>query len=202
MKPPTSRCLLGALLLLGLPAFAQAQVWIVLGSFQNQAKAEAEAKSGKAEAFAPLRVAGFDTPKGRFHRVLAGPFGGRGEAKPVLEGFREQGYSGAWLLVAGDAHSSEGAASLVRAQDEAEVEAFAGLGDEDDLGDWGLMEDLEGLEGLESLPDLPGLAGMDELDDFTELLSTPPAEPLLPAHPPLVSEPPPGYELHKLRRSP
>lgn len=193
--------------LFGLPAFVQAQVWVVLGSFQSQANAAAEVAKVQAAASAPVRVASFDTPKGRLHRVLAGEFGGQEEAMPVLDAFRRHGYPDAWLLMDGVAQSSPDAAPPASTEDEAHLDTSAGPDAWDGADEWrpsqeiADLQGLEGLEGWESFVDLSDLPSLDGSYDFTDLPQTAPAELLLPEHPPLVSEPPPGYQLHKLRRS-
>ena len=172
------------LLLAVVASAAEAQFWIVLGSYQNPGNAEAARQASGMGATQPLQVRAFDTSGGRWHRLLLGPFEARSQAAGMLAEARGSGHADAWLL-AGDGGEVLASADVSGLADDLALVADAGDGDE--FEDWESFDpygDLGEFDGLEDLPPLP------EAD--VHLLSEQHKRP--------VSEPPPGYQLHKLRR--
>ena len=160
---------------------AESPIWIVLGSYQNAGNAESAKQAPGMSALEPLQVKAFDTASGRWHRLLLGPFEARSQAAATLAEARSSGHTDAWLLVADGVEAPPSAATSDLADD---LALFADLGDDDDFEDWERFDPYGDLGGLEELPPLP------EAD--VHLLSEQHKRP--------VSEPPPGYQLHKLRR--
>jgi len=160
---------------------AESPIWIVLGSYQNAANAEAARQEPGTAVLEPLQVRAFDTSAGRWHRLLLGLFEARSQAAAKLAEARSTGHADAWLLVdeGGEAPPSVAASNSAK-----DLALFAGLGDDDELDDWERFDPYGDLGDFEELPPLP------EAD--VHLLSEQHKRP--------VSEPPPGYQLHKLRR--
>ena len=158
---------------------AESTFWIVLGSYQNAANAEAARQETGTGASELLQVRAFDTAGGRWHRLLLGPFDVRSQAAAALSEMRSSSHADAWLLVdeGGEAPSS------VSAADSAYGPALAANAD-DEFDDWERFDPYSDLGDLEELPPLP--------EASVHLLSEQHERP--------VSEPPPGYQLHKLRR--
>ncbi len=129
----------------------------------------------------PLQVRGFDAAAGLRHRLLLGPFETRGQATAKLAEVRGEGHPGAWLLVGdGGDDASLGAAIPDLARNPATPDE-AGDGEFDD---WERFDPYGDLGDLEELPPLA--------ETNAHLLSEQHKRP--------VSAPPPGYQLHKLRR--
>ena len=171
---------------LGLaPAFtasaAESQFWIVLGSYQNPGNAEAARQEPRTDVLERLQVRAFDTSGGRWHRLLLGPFAVRSQAAAMLAEARGNGHADAWLLAGGGGEAPPNAGALDSGDDRA---LLADAGDGDGFEDWERFDPYDDLAGLEELPPL------SEAD--VHLLSEQHKRP--------VSEPPPGYQLHKLRR--
>ena len=160
---------------------AESPIWIVLGSYQNAANAEAARQEPGTAVLEPLQVRVFDTSAGRWHRLLLGPFEARSQAAAMLAEARSTGHADAWLLAGDGGQTPPSAAASDSADD---LALFAGLGDDDEFDDWERFDPYGGLGGLEELPPLP--------EANVHLLSEQHNRP--------VSEPPPGYQLHKLRR--
>ena len=160
---------------------AESPVWIVLGSYQSVGNAEAARREPGMDVMEPLQVRAFDTAAGRRHRLLLGPFETRGQATAKLAEVRSDGHAGAWLLVGDGGDAPPGAAASDLAYDP----AIADEAGDDELEDWERFDPYGDLGDLEELPPLP--------ESNVHLLSEQPKRP--------VSEPPPGYQLHKLRRS-
>lgn len=181
MRTATRILTLGFGLALGLAASAaESPIWIVLGSYQNAANAAAARQEPGTAVLEPLQVRAFDTSAGRWHRLLLGPFEARSQAAAKLAGARSAGHVDAWLLAGGGGEAPPSVAASDSAED---LALFAGLGD-DGIDDWERFDPYGDLGDLEELPPLP------EAD--VHLLSEQHKRP--------VSEPPPGYQLHKLRR--
>lgn len=182
MRTATRILTLGYGLALALTASAvESPVWIVLGSYQNAANAEAARQAPDMGVLEPLQVRAFDTSAGRWHRLLLGPFEARSQAAAKLAEARSNGHADAWLLADDGGEAPPSVAASDSADD---LALFAGLGDDDELDDWERFDPYGDLGDFEELPPLP------EAD--VHLLSEQHKHP--------VSEPPPGYELHKLRR--
>ncbi len=164
--------LLGLWLAAGASA-AEARFWIVLGSYQSPGNAEAARQQLSMGVMEPLQVRAFDTSGGRWHRLLLGPFEARGQAAAMLTEARGNGHRDAWLLADGGGAAQPSVGALL---------ADAGAGD--GFEDWEAFDPYGDLGDFEDLPPLP------EAD--VHLLSEQHKRP--------VSEPPPGYQLHKLRR--
>ena len=173
---------LGLGLALALAASAaESSFWVVLGSYQNASNAEAARQAPGMSALQPLQVKAFDANGGRWHRLLLGPFEARSQAAATLAEARSSGHTDAWLLAdAGGAAPPSAVAS--DSADDLALLVEEGVGDE--LEDWERFDPYAELGDLEDLPPLP------EAD--VHLLSEQHKRP--------VSEPPPGYQLHKLRR--
>ena len=159
---------------------AESPVWIVLGSYQNAGNAEAARQLPASEVLEPLQVRAFDTSAGRWHRLLLGPFEKLGEGMAMLAEARGRGHADAWLLA-----GHEGEAPLSDATSGTAADATLPAYADDGLEDWERFDPYGDLGEWEDLPPLP------ETD--VHLLSE--------QHKTPVSEPPPGYQLHKLRRS-
>ena len=172
-------CCLGLALALVASA-AESQFWIVLGSYQKPANAEAA--RAEASALEPLTAVAFDTSGGRWHRLLLGPYSARDQAAAMLADARSNGHPGAWLLAGG---GGEVLPSAGAPDSTDEFASFAGVDESDEFDDWESLGPYDDLGGLEELPPLPEADG--------HLLSEQYKRP--------VSEPPPGYQLHRLRRS-
>ena len=129
----------------------------------------------------PLQVRAFDTSGGRWHRLLLGPFEARSQAAGMLAEARGNGHADAWLL-AGD--GGEVLPSPDASESGDDLALLADAGNSDELEDWEAFDPYGDLGDFEELPPLP------EAD--VHLLSEQHKRP--------VSEPPPGYQLHKLRR--
>ena len=160
---------------------AEAQFWIVLGSYQNPGNAEAARQASGMGATETLRVRAFEASGRRWHRLLLGPFEARSQAAEMLAHARGNGHADAWLL-AGDA--GEALPSIGTGDSGDDVALFEDASDGDEFDDWESFDPYGDLGDLEDLPPLP------ETD--VHLLSEQHKRP--------VSEPPPGYQLHKLRR--
>ena len=173
-------CCLG-LALAFVTSAAEARFWIVLGSYQSPGNAEAARQAPSMDVMAPLQVRAFDTSGGRWHRLLLGPFEARNQAAGMLAVARGSGHADAWLLAGdgGEAQPSPGASDSGD-----DLALFADAGNSDEFEDWEAFDPYGDLGDLEDLPPLP------EAD--VHLLSEQHKRP--------VSEPPPGYQLHKLRR--
>lgn len=162
------------LLLACAAAAAESQYFVVLGSYTTMGHAE-EAKAQAAEKLPePYSLVAADTPRGTYYRVMAGPYLGKQRATGMLEKARATGFADAWLLAE---------PSLVSP-------TYSGL-------DTPLLETEEVEDRLLS-------AGGD-------YEAPPRADPVAPRAdapseadddgPVLIEEAPPGYELHRLRRS-
>ena len=171
---------------------AQASFWVVLGSYQDASNAQVASQQAGMSVSEPLQVVDFDTSAGRWHRLLLGPFEVRSQAAEVLAEVRSNGHGDAWLLV-GD----QGDQGDHGDQDEAWPSVVT-LESDDDL------EPLVrgGSDELDELDDLVEFNPYGDLRDFEELPPMPEANVhlLSEQHKRPVSEPPPGYQLHKLRR--
>lgn len=182
MRRATRVLTLGCGLALALTASAvESPVWVVLGSYQNAANAEAARQAPGTGVLEPLQVRAFDTAAGRWHRLLLGPFEVRSQAAAKLAEARSSGHADAWLL-AGD--GGEAPPSVAASDSADDLALFANLAAADEFDDWERFGPYGDLGDLEELPPLP------EAD--VHLLSEQHKRP--------VSEPPPGYQLHKLRR--
>ena len=173
-------CCLG-LALAFVASAAEARFWIVLGSYQNPGNAEAARQAPIMGVLEPLQVQAFDTSGGRLHRLVLGPFEARSQAAAMLVEARGNGHGDAWLLAGdgGEALPSPGAAGSGD-----DLALLADVSDGDEFEDWEAFDPYGDLGDFEDLPPLP------EAD--VHLLSEQHKHP--------VSEPPPGYQLHKLRR--
>ena len=182
MRTATRISALGLGLALALAASAaEPSFWIVLGSYQNAANAEAARQAPGLSALEPLQVKAFDTSGGRWHRLLLGPIETRSQAAAMLTEARSNRHADAWLLVDDRGEAPSRPAASDSADD---LALFAEVGDDDEFEDWERFDPYGDLGDLEELPPLP------EAD--VHLLSEQHKRP--------VSEPPPGYQLHKLRR--
>ena len=173
-------CCLG-LALAFVASAAEARFWIVLGSYQSPGNAEAARQAPSMGVMEPLQVRAFDTSGGRWHRLLVGPFEGRSQAAATLAEARSNGHRDAWLLAGngGQVQANVGAPDPGN-----DLALLADVSDVDAFEDWVGFDPYGDLGDLEDLPPLP------EAD--VHLLSEQHKRP--------VSEPPPGYQLHKLRR--
>ena len=181
MRTATHILTLGLGLALALAASAaESPIWVVLGSYQNAANAEAARQAPGAGVLEPLQVRAFDTSAGRRHRLLLGPFEARSQAAAKLAEARTNGHADAWLLVGNGGEATPSVAASESAYDP----ALLANADDDEFDDWERFDPYGDLGDFEELPPLP------EAD--VHLLSEQHKRP--------VSEPPPGYQLHKLRR--
>lgn len=173
-------CCLG-LALAYVASAAEARFWIVLGSYQNPGNAEAARQAPSMGVLEPLQVQAFDTSGGRLHRLVLGPFEARSQAAAMLAEARGNGHGDAWLL-AGDGGEALPSPGATDSGDD--LALLADVSDGDEFEDWEAFDPYGDLGDFEDLPPLP------EAD--VHLLSEQHKRP--------VSEPPPGYQLHKLRR--
>ena len=168
---------------------AQASFWVVLGSYQDASNAQVASQQAGMSVSEPLQVMAFDTSAGRWHRLLLGPFEVRSQAAEMLAEVRSNGHGDAWLLVGEHGAQDEARPSVVTSESD------------DDLGLPVRSGDDELLE-LDELDDLDQFNPYGDLRDFEELPPMPEANVhlLSEQYKRPVSEPPPGYQLHKLRR--
>ena len=182
MRTATRILTLGYGLALALAASAaESPIWVVLGSYQNAANAEAARQESGMGVLEPLQVRAFDTSAGRWHRLLLGPFEARSQAAAKLAEARSNGHADAWLLAGDGGEVPPGVAASGSANDTA---LFAGFGDDDEIDDGERFDLYSEFGDFEDYP-MPPQAD-------AHLLSEQQERP--------VSEPPPGYQLHKLRR--
>ncbi len=159
--------------LLLLPAVAQAEYWITVGSFHDLDAAEltrAEATRLLPETFTVARA---ETDSGIWYRVLAGPYLSREIADHMRDEARRAGFEQAWIL----------------AQESGEL-AMAGYS--------GSYLSDPGLEPAAVEPFDEGQAGMATAAEPAEGSRQAPEEK---AARTLIDEAPPGYQLHRLRRN-
>jgi hypothetical protein len=86
-------------LLLAVQVRAEAEYWVVVGSYQNLTYAE-EALGQAVQALdASFSMSTVDTAGGRFFRVTGGPYLSREIGEHMIEESRQAGFSSPWLLV-------------------------------------------------------------------------------------------------------
>ena len=160
-------------------AAAEAQYFVVLGSYSTWSQAEEARGKAAVKMSEPYTLASADTPRGTFHRVLAGPYLDKGRAASVLEKARVKGFVDAWLLaermpIPGGYLAAAGATNpLPPETQEVEDRLLSRGGDPYDA------------------PVAPERSGaFDEAPETDDEQG-----------PILVEEAPPGYDLHRLRRS-
>lgn len=151
---------------------AETSFWVVLGSYAEAERADRAASAGSGSLAESFRVQGADTPVGYRYRVLSGPFLTRALAAQMVEDARATGYPDAWLLATAEPSY------------EPSVNSSAG------------SLDLDAVDGRSSDSLGPSGSVTPQADPAGDRASPPrkaaPPEP--------VTEPPPGYKLHKLHR--
>lgn len=163
---------------------ADTNFYVALGSYADQETAEQAGQEASQRLPEPYTVQGAQTGIGYMYRVLAGPYITRELAEQTVAEARQLGFDDAWLLATTD----------------------------DDLAVPRIYsDDLLGEDALERDVELGSGAGSDSYTGTSAERRQPrsypapdkgdvPEEPGSTAPPEPVSEPPPGYKLHKLHR--
>ncbi len=167
--------LLPVLFMAASPVWGETQFWVSVGSYMEQGNALTERDRAVGLLSESFSVVGTSTDRGYFYRVAAGPFLTRELAEDRVRAARDAGFPGAWLWVD-------------------ESEAFS------------TQIDPASSEALRSGDVLPGILPDEEYPaDPSETYSSGDAlndEGIMTREkiPDLVEEPPPGFQLNKLRR--
>jgi hypothetical protein len=159
-------------------ASAESQYYVVLGSYATMTRAEeaqVQASERLPEAYGLVAA---DTPEGIYYRVVAGPYLGKERADTMLDRARSTGFADAWLLEEASPLSEDYLSSSYLALETLSTET-------DDVEDRLLTGD----GAYDAPPPEPARRNTDGPSEEGD------------GGPILVEEAPPGYELHRLRRS-
>lgn len=161
-------------------AHADMQYWVSISSYKDQQRAEKASAEVTGKIDDKISVIGVETSKGYFYRVVSGPYLTRVLAEDRVREARSRGFASAWLW------PDESDLANTRYDDSSYTFDF----DTDSIdysSDLDLDLDLELDLDLRYL-DEDATAGEIEMREQRE------------DTPVMVDEPPPGYQLNKLRR--
>ena len=182
LKHPLLCGLVSAVFTLG--AGAETQYWVSIGSFENEDNAQRQQRAASA-VLPGSQVVFASTDRGSVYRVVQGPFFSRSNAESELVSAIAAGYGDAWLLAKNDTDelglSSFPTSDTYEALDTDQPDYVPSYASRS-ITDFGAQANYEG-------------GGTDAASEFGA--PRPAREPATE----LVTEAPPGYNLHRLIRS-
>lgn len=184
----------GLFLLPMQPAHAESQYWLSVASYRNQSVAEEAAARAREVVPELLRVLEVVTDQGFIYRVAAGPFANLDSAKTSRAAAQRAGYADAWIWV-----DSDSALDPLLSFDDSptDFDPEFSFDSELELDIYEYESDLDAPE-YESNLDFSEYREQQEPDSDQEQESDV-LQGIRPT-PELIDQPPPGYQLNKLRR--